>query len=119
MTQLPNGLNFGKTIIGSYKGFMNEKNQKYFFDLAQHFFSFRVVFKTTQKNHTSPNTGPIKKFLLQNINILTKLKKKYYKFQNRSQKKSQSCVPLMLYMSGYGTVPYLFYDLYLCDKYGA
>jgi hypothetical protein len=31
---------------------------------------------------------------LQNINILTELTKKYYKFQKRSQKKSQSCVPL-------------------------
>jgi hypothetical protein len=42
------------------------------------------------------------KFFLQNINILTKLTKKYYKFQNRSQKKSQSCVPLRDNSPSYG-----------------
>jgi hypothetical protein len=37
-----NGSNFGKTSISSYKGFINKKI-KYIFDLAQKFFSFRVV----------------------------------------------------------------------------
>jgi hypothetical protein len=32
-------LNFGKTSISSYKGFINKKINKYFFDLAQQFFS--------------------------------------------------------------------------------
>jgi hypothetical protein len=65
---------------------MKKKN----FDRAQIFLLFRSL-KTTRKNRTSPNAGPIKKFFLQNLNILTK---KYYKFQNRSQQKSQSCVTL-------------------------
>ncbi len=38
-----NGSNFGKTSISSYKGFINKKIKKYFFDLAQKLFSFRVV----------------------------------------------------------------------------
>jgi hypothetical protein len=33
-----NGSNFGKTSIGSNKGFVTEKNQKKFFDLPQLFF---------------------------------------------------------------------------------
>ena len=37
------GSNFGKTSIGSYKGFTNEKKIKNFFDLTQNFFSFCVV----------------------------------------------------------------------------
>jgi hypothetical protein len=32
-----NGSNFGKTSIGSYKGFINEK-KKYFFDQLKKFF---------------------------------------------------------------------------------
>jgi hypothetical protein len=39
------GSNLGKTSIGSYKGFINEKKIKYFFDLAKKIFSFRVVLR--------------------------------------------------------------------------
>jgi hypothetical protein len=37
------GSNFGKTSIGSYKGFTNEKKNKKIVDLTQIFFSFCVV----------------------------------------------------------------------------
>jgi hypothetical protein len=37
-----NGSNFGKTSIGSYKGFKNKKNLKRFFDLAQNLFLLRL-----------------------------------------------------------------------------
>jgi hypothetical protein len=37
------GSNFGKTSIGSYKGFTNEKKNIKNFDLTPNFFSFCVV----------------------------------------------------------------------------
>jgi hypothetical protein len=37
------GSNFGKTSIGSYKGFTKKKKIINFFDLTQNFFSFCVV----------------------------------------------------------------------------
>ncbi len=37
------GTNFGKTSIGSYKGFTNEKKNNKIFDLTQKFFSFCIV----------------------------------------------------------------------------
>jgi hypothetical protein len=51
------GSSFGKTSIGSYKGFTNEKINKKFFDLTQNFF------------RSSPQNGPIKKILPQNLII--------------------------------------------------
>ncbi len=49
MPDAVNRSNFGKTSIGSYKGFLKEKNQKNCFDLAQIFFSFRVVLRLRGK----------------------------------------------------------------------
>ncbi len=57
-----NGSNFGKTSIGSYEGFINEKKQKIFFWPSSQFFFIPRSLKTARKNRTSPNTGPIKKF---------------------------------------------------------
>jgi hypothetical protein len=76
-----NGPNFGKNSIGSYKGFINEKKKKNFF-----WPSSKIV--------PPPLLAQSKKLILQYLNILTYLTKKYYKFQNRSQKKSQSSEPL-------------------------
>jgi len=43
------GSNIGKTNIGSYKGFTNEKKRKDFFDLTQKIFSFCVVLGLREK----------------------------------------------------------------------
>jgi hypothetical protein len=51
-------LNFQKTNIGSYLGSKIEEEEKNFLDLAKKFFSSR----TTRKNRSSPNNGPIKIF---------------------------------------------------------
>ncbi len=73
------------------------KKKKIFLPSSTFFFIPRSP-RTTRKNRTSPNNGIIKKFFLSNLNILTYLTKKKRKFQNRSQKNSQSCVPLRLIM---------------------
>jgi len=59
-----NRSNFGKTSIGSYKGFRNEKNPKKFFDLPQKFFPFCVVLKLRGKIVTPPIMAQTKKFFL-------------------------------------------------------
>jgi hypothetical protein len=51
-----------KTSIGSYKGFINEKNKKIFFDLAQNFFSFQVVLRLHGKIVPPPILAKSKKF---------------------------------------------------------
>jgi hypothetical protein len=62
------GSNFGKTSIGSYKGFTNKK-KKNFFDLTQNFFSFCVVLGLRGIIVAPSHNGPIKKILPQNLII--------------------------------------------------
>ncbi len=59
-----NGSNFGKTSIGSYEGFINEKKIKYFFDLAQKFFSFRLVLRLREKIVPPPVMDQSKNFFV-------------------------------------------------------
>jgi hypothetical protein len=56
------GSNFGKTSIGSYKGFTNEKKIEKNFDLTQILFFILRSPRTMRKNRISPNNGPIKNF---------------------------------------------------------
>ena len=58
------GSNFGKTSIGSYKGFTNEKKNKKIFDLTQIFFSFCVVLGLRGKIVTPPIMAQTKNFSL-------------------------------------------------------
>ncbi len=58
------GSNFGKTSIGSYKGFANEKKSNKVFDLTQNFFFILRSSRTTRKNRTSPNNVAQSKFFL-------------------------------------------------------
>ena len=44
-----NGSKFEKNSISSYKELIKEKKRKKFFDLAQNFFSFRVVLRLRGK----------------------------------------------------------------------
>jgi hypothetical protein len=60
--------NFGKTSIGSYKGFTNEKKIKKIFYLTQIFFLILRSPRTTRNNRSSPHNGPIK-ILPQNLII--------------------------------------------------
>ncbi len=54
-----------KTIIGTYKGFINEKEKEKFLTYLKIFFVARSL-KTTRKNCTSPNNGTIKKYFFTN-----------------------------------------------------
>jgi hypothetical protein len=56
-----NRSNFQKTGIGSYKGFLNEKNKNKIFDLPQIFFSFCVVLGLRGKIITPPIMAQTKK----------------------------------------------------------
>ncbi len=64
------GSNFGKTSIGSYKGFTNEKKNEKFFDLTQKLFSICVVLGLRGKIVPPPIVAQSKFFWL-NLNILT------------------------------------------------
>jgi hypothetical protein len=48
--------------MSSYKEFINEKKLKYLFDLAQNFFSFRVVFRLRGKMVPPPKLAQSKIF---------------------------------------------------------
>jgi hypothetical protein len=57
-----NGSNFGKTSISSYIGFINKKIKKYFFELTQKCFSFRVVLGLRRKIVPPPTLAQSKSF---------------------------------------------------------
>jgi hypothetical protein len=55
-------MNFQKTSIRSYLGSITEKEEKHFFDLAQIFFSLRVVLGLRGKIVPPPIRAQSKKF---------------------------------------------------------
>ncbi len=66
-------MNFRKTSVGSYLGSKTEEEKKYFLDLAQNFFSFRVIPGLRGKIVPPPIMAQSEKFFGKNFSYLRHL----------------------------------------------